>query len=1245
MPVKDCLVKYKKPHLIDKFTKLVEGGINEYQAAREIILGEHESLHNEMNDIRAKLGAKKVPFNKPPLPDTKIIAADYDSQIEEARKVSQPAKPKVRVSAEQVQAAQPEKPKVRVSAEQVKAAQPEKKVKAVKPKSDRQERLNRLRDKVDSFNKLDIDDKSKARALNNLRLEAEDVGRVKIDYHKGHAILRYNTDSGGRVQRRSSETNKTVLKDFEPTSYSERTQDAIDKIVANPSLLTGLALKGEDGYRFSEAQRANAIQSIKEGKPNAGAKAIYDFFENAEDGNVLIEDVVTGREALVPIESIFEAVDDTEFTVDDAEGFKNIMGEDSFLDVFSELFDNELNQEDENQPANVEGAATESSKEEPAEHTEEAEGDVSNAPVVEKPKAKELSQKLKQRLAPKQEVAEEQQPDENKKPGQFQVKSPNQSQDAIAADFIREEINNKTSEADIKQALIDNGYTDEAAQDLIDDTRDTRQISLGVIGQVGKWLKKLFGGKQNVFIAKDEAALMEKANEVTGNISFRQTNAVFETRDGNRIGFNYDTDKVARERFDISKLKKIGEGSDRVVFDMGNGLVLKVAKTARGLEQNIQEGNGYLEQRGIVPEVKERGLNYVVAENVEQAKGEVLKRKFTVEDDYTKEKNEVTLNQMLEEFSNFSQDQFDNRKGGIDDVLAKYGMVWIMSHDLIWGDFIRKQNWGWKDGKPIHLDGGTFGTVKATFGQYSGKKNLSDPEFRDIYNKSRALKKKYGDTDKFAMFHAARTPEQQAVADAQKEVDKANRQLKKAEDKIAGTQSQQAEMGEVKQGAMFGVNRDEAKAVLDPLRQNVREAQERLTEAKKNLPKESGQQGTLFMNPAGEILGFTANGKIYLNGAKLNPETPIHEAGHIWSEWAKDKAPNLYSRGMTLVEHSKYLADVKSNPFYQAEAAKLPAAEQEAYYKHEALASAIGDQGAKFVSETKKKGFVEWAKELWTQLATALGFKNITADELKNLTLEQFAKRAAVDILKANTVSRKSIEEKQINNIGANSEDALLDGVEHRRQVAQDVAVEDTAIQDKLRLELVQQDANGFIQDMKDFHGKSYLTKVLQAITGINKNKVTLDKILAVGIALENEIHNIKDGYTDNIYGVSRAEMNKVYAQVQKLNVENARTSSKALNTARTLYSNFEDTANNQLLTPDQIAQKDAMKDAATNEEKITEAADEHESGVRLTEAAKEAVEQKDERKPKRVTENSKVKAKLNDILTDLKDQLTKLDC
>ena len=167
--------------------------------------------------------------------------------------------------------------------------------------------------------------------------------------------------------------------------------------------------------------------------------------------------------------------------------------------------------------------------------------------------------------------------------------------------------------------------------------------------------------------------------------------------------------------------------------------------------------------------------------------------------------------------------------------------------------------------------------------------------------------------------------------------------------------------------------------------------------------KQQVQQGLpLFMaNPDGtDVLGFSYDNRMYLNGEKLNPNTPIHEAGHIWTDWIKDNDSKLYDKGMELVEKSPYLQKAKNSKFYQEQADKLTTEEQrEAYFKHEALAMAIGDKGAQFVTESKRASFKDWLNELWSKIKSIAGFRDITNEELQDLTFEQFTQMAVKDIL------------------------------------------------------------------------------------------------------------------------------------------------------------------------------------------------------------------------------------------------------
>lgn len=215
------------------------------------------------------------------------------------------------------------------------------------------------------------------------------------------------------------------------------------------------------------------------------------------------------------------------------------------------------------------------------------------------------------------------------------------------------------------------------------------------------------------------------------------------------LRYNYDSDQVARERFDIPNLKKLSSGSDRVVFDLGDGNVLKVANTARGLAQNMQEGDQELIGKELLPQIYETGLNYVVAEKLPllQAKDRVPVYNISTGEYYDTERADV----MIEELRDYRQADFDTKDPDLIDVLKSYGLEGLLDYDIIYGDLLDIANWGLKDGKPMHLDAGTFGGMYL-LRTYAKRKDLSFQDFKEVYEKSQEAKARFNDTDGYVNF-------------------------------------------------------------------------------------------------------------------------------------------------------------------------------------------------------------------------------------------------------------------------------------------------------------------------------------------------------------------------------------------------------------------------------------------------------------------------------------------------------------
>lgn len=208
--------------------------------------------------------------------------------------------------------------------------------------------------------------------------------------------------------------------------------------------------------------------------------------------------------------------------------------------------------------------------------------------------------------------------------------------------------------------------------------------------------------------------------------------------------YNWNTEKVARERFDIQNLQKLWDWSDRDVYDLWNWKVLKVVKTARWLEQTSKWTDYLLQDAWITPEVYEQWRNYVVTEKIKQFK-DMDKAERKIINDFIDDMQDIRP------YWNRYPDMWK-----IQEWLEKYGWEDLANYDMQtfwWGD-IRKANIGIKNWKPILIDEWTI-DLTSTINSYKWVKNMNDPEFRSIYQASKDIKKKLWDIDANTMYNIA----------------------------------------------------------------------------------------------------------------------------------------------------------------------------------------------------------------------------------------------------------------------------------------------------------------------------------------------------------------------------------------------------------------------------------------------------------------------------------------------------------
>lgn len=170
----------------------------------------------------------------------------------------------------------------------------------------------------------------------------------------------------------------------------------------------------------------------------------------------------------------------------------------------------------------------------------------------------------------------------------------------------------------------------------------------------------------------------------------------------------------------------------------------------------------------------------------------------------------------------------------------------------------------------------------------------------------------------------------------------------------------------------------------------------------------------MMVNADSDIYGFvTPEGRIVLNGRLLNPNTPIHEASHLFTRWAKQNAPAMYNAMMQVVQGTAYMQQVQANPFYKQQADGMRAngateAEVQEMFADEALATAVGDKGAALaLGSEEKTAFEKLLQRFWNTVKNLFGskaFEQMTADDFSNMTFEQFATGMAERILSGKKV-------------------------------------------------------------------------------------------------------------------------------------------------------------------------------------------------------------------------------------------------
>lgn len=163
-----------------------------------------------------------------------------------------------------------------------------------------------------------------------------------------------------------------------------------------------------------------------------------------------------------------------------------------------------------------------------------------------------------------------------------------------------------------------------------------------------------------------------------------------------------------------SKLKKIGEGSSRIVFDLDDGYVLKLAKNTKGFEQNMQDGDWGKHRMypNLLPELKDVDSSDDVAWVVIKKAEKITEKQFEALTKINFKTFSKALNEKYLYLNGKVKKMTDEYEKLIDDSEFLQDVIdMMMSFDMLPGDMTRISSWGKVGNNAVLVDSGLTQTV------------------------------------------------------------------------------------------------------------------------------------------------------------------------------------------------------------------------------------------------------------------------------------------------------------------------------------------------------------------------------------------------------------------------------------------------------------------------------------------------------------------------------------------------------
>lgn len=157
-------------------------------------------------------------------------------------------------------------------------------------------------------------------------------------------------------------------------------------------------------------------------------------------------------------------------------------------------------------------------------------------------------------------------------------------------------------------------------------------------------------------------------------------------------------------------------------------------------------------------------------------------------------------------------------------------------------------------------------------------------------------------------------------------------------------------------------------------------------------------------------LGLQNEMSVYFNSEANSESVEIHEFSHLLLDFFKSSRPEVYNKGMQLIQAELKLGKKSEIQEIASFVEKTQPSLAGTAKTEEILVELLGRKGLELINEVKAKkgGVIEWLQDVWAEIKSMLGISQMTTEEVLNLDLQSYADAMAVDLLSGENLTRNT---------------------------------------------------------------------------------------------------------------------------------------------------------------------------------------------------------------------------------------------